>query len=176
VSDSTAIVGFHHPGLVVPNLEHAARFYQRALGFEVLRDSNWDESGSDLAEKVLGVPGTVANCVILRGQNCFLELFEFLSPDPVGDPMARRPCDFGIAHLGFQVTDIRAVFDRFVAAGGVVHGGPVSIGDGYSIYCRDPFGNIIELMQLGGDEPDFDLIVEELLPQPFLETFTREEP
>jgi catechol 2,3-dioxygenase-like lactoylglutathione lyase family enzyme len=176
VSDNSGIVGFHHPGLVVPDLGRASRFYQHALGFEVVKASNWDSSGSNLAEKVLGVQDTVANCVTLKGANCFLDLFQFLSPDPVGDPMARRPCDFGVAHLGFQVTDILAVFDRFVAAGGIVHGGPVAVGDGYSIYCRDPFGNVIELMQLGGDEPDFDLIVEELLPQSHLETFKREEP
>jgi len=175
MSDNAELVGFHHPGLVVPDLAHAAEFYQQALGFEVLRDFNWDESGSDLAEEVLGVPDTAANCVILKGLNCFLELFEYLSPDPIGDPMARRPCDFGVAHLGFQVTDIRVAFDRFVAAGGIAHGEPAAVGEGFSIYCRDPFGNIIELMQLGDDEPDFDLIVEELLPQPHLDAFKREE-
>jgi len=175
VSGSSGIVGFHHPGLVVPDLGRAARFYQQALGFEALRDSNWDESGSDLAEKVLGVPDTVANCVILKGANCFLELFEFLSPEPAGDPMARRPCDLGVAHLGFQVTDIQAVFVRFLEAGGAAHGEPVAVGEGYSIYCRDPFGNIIELMQLGGDEPDFDLVVEELLPQYHLDALKGEE-
>ena len=79
--------------------------------------------------------------------------------------MERRACDPGIAHIAFQVTDIDMVFDNFKAAGGVVHNSPVKVGEGYSIYCRDPFGNIIELMEIGDDEPDFDLIADGLLPR-----------
>ena len=176
MNQDSGIIGFHHPGLVVPDLERASSFYQEALGFEYVKETNWDRTASEFAQTILGVPGTAASCVCLKGPNGFLELFEFLSPDPVGDPMSRRPCDFGIAHLGFQVTDIQTVFDRFVAAGGVAHGGPVAVGDGYSIYCRDPFGNIIELMQLGADEPDFDLIEEELLPEPHLTRLKGEAP
>jgi hypothetical protein len=40
----------------------------------------------------------------------------------------------------------------------------VQIGQYRSIYARDPFGNIIELMQLGSDEPDFDLVASNMLP------------
>jgi hypothetical protein len=40
----------------------------------------------------------------------------------------------------------------------------VQIGDSRSTYLRDPFGNIIELMQLGDDEPDFDLVASRMLP------------
>ncbi len=78
--------------------------------------------------------------------------------------MLRRACDYGIAHLAFQVLDINTVFDQFVAAGGLVHNRPVRSGEACSTYARDPFGNIIELMQLGSDEPDFDLIACDMLP------------
>jgi predicted enzyme related to lactoylglutathione lyase len=100
----------------------------------------------------------------MKGPNCYLELFEYESPEQRGDPNERRACDPGIAHIAFQVKDIDTVFDKFRVAGGVVHNSPVKVGEGYSIYCRDPFGNIIELMDIGSDEPDFDLIADKLLP------------
>jgi glyoxylase I family protein len=160
------IVGFHHPGLVVPDLEAAQRFYHEALGFEYIREYGWDESDSETAEQVIDVAGSTTRCVLMKCGNCFLELFQYLTPAPQGDPMQRRACDYGIAHLAFQVLDIDTVFDRFVATGGVVHNRPVKSGEAWSTYARDPFGNMIELMQLGSDEPDFDLIACDMLPPP----------
>jgi catechol 2,3-dioxygenase-like lactoylglutathione lyase family enzyme len=158
------IVGFHHPGLVVPDLKTARRFYAEALGFEYIREYGWDESSSELAEQAIDVAGSTTRCVLMKCGNCFLELFQFLTPQPQGDPMQRRACDYGIAHLAFQVEDIEAAFEQFVAAGGVVHNPPVQAGEAWSTYARDPFGNIIELMQLGSDEPDFDLVACNMLP------------
>jgi catechol 2,3-dioxygenase-like lactoylglutathione lyase family enzyme len=158
------LVGFHHPGIVVSDLEQAQQFYGEALGFEPIRRDDWDESFSDLVEKVIGVKNTAAKCLLLKGQNCFLELFEYLSPPSQGDPKKECANDFGIAHLAFQVIDIFAACERLKAAGAITHGEPVQVGAGYSIYCRDPFGNIIELAQIGADEPDFDLIKGQLLP------------
>jgi catechol 2,3-dioxygenase-like lactoylglutathione lyase family enzyme len=143
------ITGFHHPGLVVPDLQAARRFYQQALGFVYIRDYGWDTSMSAEAERVVGVADSTTRCVLMKCGNCFLELFEYLTPTPEGDPMQRRACDYGIAHLAFQVSDPNP---------------PVQIGQYRSIYARDPFGNIIELMQLGSDEPDFDLVASNMLP------------
>ena len=158
------IIGFHHPGIVVPDLERACTFYSEALGFEYIREFGWDRSESEQGVAVMGIPDTAARCAILKGPNCYLELFEYESPEQRGDPNERRACDPGIAHIAFQVKDIDTVFERFKAAGGIVHNSPVKVGEGYSIYCRDPFGNIIELMDIGSDEPDFDLIADKLLP------------
>lgn len=158
------ITGFHHPGLVVPDLQAARRFYQQALGFVYIRDYGWDTSMSAEAERVIGVADSTTRCVLMKCGNCFLELFEYLTPTPEGDPMQRRACDYGIAHLAFQVSDIDAVYSRFVEAGGSAPNPPVQIGQYRSIYARDPFGNIIELMQLGSDEPDFDLVASNMLP------------
>ena len=158
------LVGFHHPGIVVSDLEKAQRFYCEALGFEPVRRDDWDQSYSEVVEKVIGVKNTAAKCLLLKGQNCFLELFEYLTPTSQGDPIQERANHFGIAHLAFQVTDIFAAFEKMKAVGAITHGEPVKVGAGYAIYCRDPFGNIIELTQIGADEPDFDLIKGQLLP------------
>ena len=34
-------------------------------------------------------------------------------------------------------------------SGGDLHGDPVQLGNTWAIYGRDPFGNIVELMQTG---------------------------
>jgi glyoxylase I family protein len=158
------IIGFHHPGIVVPDLQAAREFYQSALDFEYLRDYGWDESQSEVAEQILGVAGTTTRCVLMKAGNCFLELFEYLTPQPQGDPGARRPCDYGVAHLAFQVSDVDAAYARFLEAGGSAHHPPVQVGEARSIYLRDPFGNVIELMQIGADESDFDLVASAMLP------------
>ena len=163
------IVGFHHLGIVVPDLIRARNFYEGVLEFEFMRDYEWDPSWIETVEKIIGIKNPVATAAILRGPNCFLELFEYHSPVPQGDPLARRACDYGVAHVSFQVKNILEVYNRLREAGGIVHNPPVSVQDGYSIYCRDPFGNIIELMELGTDEPDFDLIETKLLPISLLE-------
>ena len=158
------IIGFHHPGIVVPDLEQACAFYSAALGFEYIREFGWDRSESETGVAVMGIEDTSARCAIMKGPNCYLELFQYESPEQRGDPNERRACDPGIAHIAFQVKNINDVFARFKTAGGIVHNSPVKVGEGYSIYCRDPFGNIIELMEIGEDEPDFDLVADDLLP------------
>lgn len=155
---------FHHPGLVVSDIDAASDFYCAAFGYTVLRDADWGLEDSATAEAVAGIPGTSARCRLLQGANGFIELFQYLTPDSEGDPAKRRACDLGLAHLGFQVTDIDDAYQRLIAAGGTAHGPPQPVGEGRSIYCRDPFGNIIELMQLGADEADFDLRQQALLP------------
>ena len=154
----------HHPGLVVPDLDAATKFYCAALDYHYVKDFSWGPDEAAHAESVTGVAGTSVSGVVLQGQNGFMELFRFHTPGSTGNPQERSAADFGIAHLAFQVTDIQQAYERFVAAGGIVHNDPVAVGEGYSIYCRDPFGNIIELMQMGGDEPDFDLLAQGLVP------------
>ena len=168
MSDSAAsdIIGFHHPGLVVPDLDGARAFYARAFGFEYIRSYGWGSESSDTAEKVIGVADSTTRSMLMKCGNCFLELFQFDSPASRGNPSERRACDFGVAHIAFQVSNIERVFDRFIAAGGSSGNRPVRIGEGKSIYARDPFGNIIELMEIGSDEPDFDLKACNMLPTP----------
>ncbi len=144
---------FHHFGIVVPDLEKASQFYQRALGFEEEYRFQWEPDKSAIAEKVIGLKESAAQVIILKGGKCRLELFEYSAPESRGDPQAERPSDSGIAHLAFTVDDIDTAWQRFKDAGGITHHKPTPIGDTTAIYCRDPFGNIIELMQLSGSSP-----------------------
>jgi glyoxylase I family protein len=138
---------FHHFGIVVPDLEKASLFYQQALGFEELYRFDWKAEHSPLVERVIDIKSSAAHVVMLEGAGCHLELFEYSAPEPRGDPKSQRASDTGIAHLAFSFDDIDAAWQRFKDAGGVMHGKPVRLGRTMAIYCRDPFGNIIELMQ-----------------------------
>jgi predicted enzyme related to lactoylglutathione lyase len=44
-------------------------------------------------------------------------------------------------------TALDAAAQPLLEAGGTMHHDPVNLGTTMAIYCRDPFGNIVELMQ-----------------------------
>ena len=138
---------FHHAGLVVPDLEQASQFYQALLDVTELSRFSWTATDSDWVAKVINLEASAAKVIMLKGDNYHLELFEYSAPEQRGDPAADRPCDWGIAHIAFEFDDIQAACQRFKAAGGSIHGDPVQLGTTWAIYGRDPFGNIIELMQ-----------------------------
>jgi catechol 2,3-dioxygenase-like lactoylglutathione lyase family enzyme len=50
------ILGFAHPGIVVPDLEQAREFYERALGFRVIGAEGWSDN-PDL-DRAIGLEGS----------------------------------------------------------------------------------------------------------------------
>lgn len=140
------ILGFAHPGLVVPDLEKAMRFYEEMFGFRHFCDEGW--SDSPVADRVVGLAGSACRGATLAGHNCYLELFEFSKPDHTGSGAEPAGAHVpGIRHLCFYVDDCRAEYERLLELGGKPLGEPTDIGGVYTVYCRDPFGNIIELAE-----------------------------
>ena len=148
------ILGFAHPGLVVPDLEAARSFYEKMFGFRHFCDEGWQDNPT--ADKVVGVDGSACKGYTLAGHNCYIELFEFSAPKQQGPkPCELGPHDLGIRHLAFFVDDCRAEYQRLLELGGEMLGEPTDLGGGvYTAYCRDPFGNIIELAELPSKEED----------------------
>jgi len=145
------ILAFAHPAIVVTDLERAREFYERMFGFRVIGHEGW-EPGSP-SEKVTGAAGSSCRGYYLAGHNCFLELFEFDQPAQTSAPPGQlMPHEPGIRHLAFYVDDVRAEYERLLALGGEVLG-ELPEGDSVpmAIYCRDPFGNIIELCRVPND-------------------------
>lgn len=141
------ILGFAHPGIVVPDLEKARSFYEEMFGFRHFCDEGWQDN--PVVDKVIGTRGSACKGYTLAGHNCYLELFEFSAPDLDGpEPATLEPHQPGIRHLCFFVDDCRAEYRRLLDLGGEMLGEPTDIGGGvYTVYCRDPFGNIIELAE-----------------------------
>lgn len=143
----------NHVGVCVPDIWAAIDWYTRVLGFQHVMGPRVMESTSrDTAEtgSILGPRFRRAyQAHVLTGNGIGLELFQFLDP-PVSsaeDEIVywRR----GYWHLCLTVDDLPAILDRVVANGGIqtspvadfVAGRPYQL-----VYCRDPFGNTIELM------------------------------
>lgn len=124
------------------------------FGFRHVGDEGWKNNAA--ADEAIGVTGSACKGVTLAGHNCYLELFEFSMPEPGGQaPGKLGPHEPGIRHLAFFVDDCRAEYQRLLDLGGEMLGKPTDLGGGiYAVYCRDPFGNIIELAELPSKEED----------------------
>lgn len=146
------ILGFAHPALVVPDLERASAFYAEMFGFEMIAEEGW--ANAPAADRATGLSDSACRAVMMRGHNCFLELFEFQAPDPEGpDPDDLGAHEPGIRHLSFYVDDCRAEYMRLLQLGGrrlgEVEDAPAG---GKAVYGRDPFGNILELCEVACEE------------------------
>ncbi len=138
-------VSFHHAGIVVPDLDQGVAFYQALLGLKEASRFAWDQSSN--VESVIDLRDSAAKAAMLEGDGFNIEIFEYSAPAQKGDPAADRACDPGVRHIAFQFDDIEAAGKRLIDAGGTMHHEPVNLGGTWAIYCRDPFGNIVELMQ-----------------------------
>ena len=143
------IVGLHHVGLSVPDLEEAKTFYKDVLGFTEVFDNSWDGDRPE-ADQAIGLEKTSAKMQMLRAGNACIELWEYSNPFPASKDPNYSPANHGWAHIALQVTDIFYEYERLTKSGMTFHRPPVTnVGEGRSaaIYGRDPFGNIVELYE-----------------------------
>lgn len=141
------INGVHHVAISTPDIQRLEYFY-RQIGFEKVVDLGW-EKGSDVADKIADLKGSSAKVVMLRLANCFLELFEYMTPLPKPSEQNIPVCDHGITHLCLDVTDIDAEYGRLLELGMIFHCPPQDVGPGVrSTYGRDPDGNVVELLEV----------------------------
>ena len=142
------ILAFAHPCLVVPDLEKASRFYQQMFGFEVISNEGWKDSPE--MDRAVGLKQSSCSGMLMKGHNCFLELFHFDAPaSKATSPLDINAAAPGIRHLAFYVDDCKAEYQRLLDLGGIALGEPAGDDEsGYAVYCRDPFGNIIELAEI----------------------------
>ncbi len=150
------IKGFHHPAIVVPDLEKAREFYEEVLGFTLVRELSWNNP-SPLHDQITGLENSAARAYLMKCNNTYLELFQYRSP--ASHCEERQPCanEPGIRHLAFEVDDAQVEYDRLAMAGGISMNPPYIFPEGGSaVYCRDPFGNIIEFTTAGKGFPSID--------------------
>ncbi len=150
------VKGFHHTAIVVPDIDKAREFYEGVFGFTLVKELSWNRP-SPVHDQIIGLKDTTARAYLLKCSNMYLELFEYDLPaaDYEGtQPRADRP---GIRHLAFEVDDACSEYERLVKAGGMSINPPYIFPEGGStVYCRDPFGNIIELTTAGRGFPSID--------------------
>jgi glyoxylase I family protein len=148
------IQGLHHPGIVVPDLERARVFYAALLDLEVMMEEEW-EAPDPVYDQGTGLKNSAARGYVMRGSNLYLELWEYSAPSSDVDPQKLGANDYGLRHLCFEVDDLLAEWDRLRALGGIQMNPPVLFedGSGAAVYCRDPFGNLIEFTTAGEGYP-----------------------
>jgi len=138
--------GLHHPGIVVPDLDRAVTFYCALTGFEKVRETSWTGDNT-IFNQVVGLEGSAARLCLLQGPNCYLELFEYSMPASAAVPGDNRANDYGIRHLCFEVNNVPEILQKVLALGGSTMNDPVTNKSGTTaVYCRDPFGNLLELI------------------------------
>jgi lactoylglutathione lyase len=142
---------FSHFGICVSDLDRSLRFYCEALGFE---RAETHEIGQEFARLMEFEEVALTSQFIRRGETA-IELLSFETPATEGDPVRRPVNRLGLTHLSFRVEDVQAVAKRIAELGGEViehtrttmEFGDVAL---EFVYCTDPDGVRIELMDLGG--------------------------
>lgn len=143
--------GIHHAGLVVDDLDAAVQFYTALCDMEIIERDHW-RAPAPLEDQAVGLSGSSADGVMLRGSGSYLELWQYSAPAPTGQAPGRLDAhELGLRHLAVEVTDVTEALDRVVELGGGRMGDPVrlDLSGAEVVYCRDPFGTILELMSTG---------------------------
>jgi catechol 2,3-dioxygenase-like lactoylglutathione lyase family enzyme len=141
------IIGMHHLGLTVSNLERSLAFYQQMFGLEPEFVTTGE--GDDLSRAV-GVPAAKLTFAFLRLGNGVVELLEYDNDRRPAYEL--RNCDVGAPHLCFDVADIQVAYQELLAKGANFYSEPVLVADGplagcSFAYLRDPDGLTLEIFQ-----------------------------
>jgi len=138
---------FNHVGISVSEIDRSIAFYRDMFGMEQLCDVF--PFGGEQFEAIMDIPGVTGRMCMIGKGNLQLELFEFI------DSKAKDPeypvSDRGYSHFGFEVEDIDATYAKLKAAGVRIHCPVITFNQGsmQAAYCRDPDGNVFELLEPG---------------------------
>jgi catechol 2,3-dioxygenase-like lactoylglutathione lyase family enzyme len=140
-----------HIGICVSDLAVSLRFYCEGLGFTEVASHEVGEEFAVLME----VEGVRLRSRMIAKDGVTLELLGFDVPGVTGDG-GRRPMNrIGFTHLSLKVDDVEGTAAVIESLGGVVVRSTrttFAFGDSTLdfLYCTDPDGVRIELMDLGG--------------------------
>ena len=152
-----AVIGIHHTGLVVPDRERALAFYSGVLGFQAVNDSRI-ESIPDI-EAISRLQDPAGSVILLQSSWGYLELWHFERPHCPEHQFFWTPVNkYGIRHISLIVDDAMGVYhnlrDRMLYhREPIMHSVEGPENEAWSAYARDPFGNVLELWQLGEQDP-----------------------
>jgi catechol 2,3-dioxygenase-like lactoylglutathione lyase family enzyme len=139
------MMGIHHVGLTVSNLERSFTFYERLLGR--VRDFSTESEGPELS-KAVGVVDAHLRFGFITVGSVHLELLEYRNPRR--DSYELSNADPGAPHVCFEVADLQSAMEALAADGIRFYSEPLDIDEGplagYSfVYFDDPDGITLEL-------------------------------
>lgn len=147
------IVAFPHFAVCVADLAVATRFYVEGFGL-LPGEGGEPPQGVD---RMLGLPGAKVRTQFVRHpQGIQMELWTIENGDVVGStdplPANRR----GRVNLCFVVENLEAAASRAVEFGGArLDGTLLDAGYANIMFCADPDGNRIELVEMKGAWPGY---------------------
>jgi catechol 2,3-dioxygenase-like lactoylglutathione lyase family enzyme len=140
------VVGLHHIGIPVRNLERSLEWYGELFGFTP--DFVEVAEGPGVS-KIVQLEDVRLRFAFLRLPNIMLEFLEY--DRPVGSDFDRLNCDVGAIHVCLEVDDIdrvhRLLTDRGIAFSTEPTTQAGSIAGHVICYFRDPDGIQLELWQ-----------------------------
>jgi catechol 2,3-dioxygenase-like lactoylglutathione lyase family enzyme len=146
-----SIVGVHHTGIIVKNLDRSIYFYHDLLGLQFQNEPSPWFVGDDLARGV-GVPGASLRQVCLTAGDAVVELIEYGNrPADNDEPIQQNY--LGAMHVALRVDDAAAT-KRDLEAQGVTFLSEVNVVDegvlaGWRwVYLHDPDGITVELVEV----------------------------
>ena len=144
-------LSFSHLGICVSDLDRSLRFYCEGLGFEQVASHRVGEEFGELME----VENVALESRMLTRDGVTIELLWFASPGHIGERQRRPMNQLGLTHLSVRVDDVDGVASTIEGLGGTVVRGTRTIIDMPGarldfLYCTDPDGVRIELMDLPG--------------------------
>lgn len=133
----------HHTGLSVADMEKSLGLYRDALGMEV----EWDLTIKDIPAfgTIIGLPGVEERIVMMKLNNCRIELFQFFKPK--GKKLDRRQCDLGYMHVAFIVDELEDICARLKEMGIEFYSEAENLGTYTVIFFKGYDGETIELMK-----------------------------
>lgn len=156
---SDQILGLHHTGFMVSNLDRSLSFYLDALGAELIVEAA-PPAGGYIAD-MLGYRGARVRLAQVKLPGCthLLELMQLEEPPGIAAPI--EPRTVGCAHLCIIVADIVDTWQRLKACGVQFVSEPVQMtaganAGGWGVYARDPDGIIVQLAQRAQPGADQD--------------------
>ncbi|MCY4151647.1 MAG: VOC family protein [Aestuariivita sp.] len=153
---ANSILGLHHIGFTVPDMEQAVAFFADVFGAITIMECGSVEVDDAFMAKHLGVPqgAKIADQRVVQiGRGGSLELFEYSGV--TGAQAIKHNGEVGAMHIAFEVNDAFEVAERMKSQGVDVLDGPTLIQGGPMnnlvwLYLRSPWGQYLEIVSAKG--------------------------
>lgn len=137
----------NHTSFTVRDVEAAAKWYCKYLGFEVMSESH---RPVDYCQAVTGIPGAALYIIYVQGGGYSIELIEYTASKGVKIDTATN--NVGSAHVAYTVENLEELYADLTARGVKIVSPPVPITQGKNkggivIYLEDLDGNTLEFIE-----------------------------